>query len=207
MLDIIRKINNNNEMLNKITEIVKNNEICQVNVPRYEFRSKIASEFQIPVYLANELPKIVVCIPSGMSVKLLADYVKCSYPNIRTGYADLKNVSYNLSTQITYVTTQYLKYKISRFYQDNSKCLNFANLIIMINPNDCHADDIFIISSIVISVHVCFNLVIFCSANNLPYLSLLSSYILRVWILVLLTPDVESIEILLSSPVLFAVNC
>ena len=130
-----------------IISYISDNDISQINVPRYGTTNNIAYEFNIPIYLASQNKKVVVCLPDNFSIKLSYEYMKSLYPMIRIGYADTKNVSYNLSTQIIYITQRYLKYKILQYYQDNTKSENFADVIIMFNPDMNNDNNIFIISA------------------------------------------------------------
>ena len=130
-----------------IFSYIKDNDISQINISRYEPTNKVPCEFNIPIYLTSKHKKIVVCLPDNYSVKLCYEYMKDLYPMIRTGYADMKYVSYNLSTQINYITQEYLKYKIFQYYKDNTKSENFADIILMFNPDMNINNNIFIISS------------------------------------------------------------
>lgn len=126
---------------------INNNIISQINIPKYGLDNNITSEISIPVYLASQNKKVVVCLPDDYSFKLNHEYIKNYYPSIRSGYADIKNISYNLSTQINYITSKYLRYKILKYYQDNTKSENFADIIIILDPDINNQNNIFIISS------------------------------------------------------------
>lgn len=130
-----------------IFNYIDNNIISQINIPKYGLDNNVACELSIPMYLVSQNKKIVVCLPDDSSFKLNHEYIKSYYPSIRSGYADIKNVSYNLSTQINYITSKYLRYKILKYYQDNTKSENFADVIIMLNPDINNENNIFIISS------------------------------------------------------------
>jgi hypothetical protein len=126
---------------------INNNNISQIDSPRYGPINNIACEFNIPIYLASQNKKIVVCLPDDFSPELSHEYIKSNYPTIRTGYANNENISYNLSTQINYISEKYLKYKILKYFQNNTRVENFADIIIIFNPNMDNNDNIFIISS------------------------------------------------------------
>jgi len=126
---------------------IEDNIISQINAPKYGPNNNVACEFSIPAFLISQNKKIVVCLPDNFSAKLCNEYMKNRYPMIRIGYMDEKIISYNLSTQIIYINSEVLKEKTLKFFQDNSKCQNFADIIIMVNPDMDKDDNIFIISS------------------------------------------------------------
>src|SRR5436190_1910025 len=116
--------------MNTILSYINDNDISQINTPRYGPNNNIACEFNTPIYLVSQNKKVVVCLPDNFSIKLSYEYMKSLYPMIRIGYADTKNVSYNLSTQINYITQRYLKYKIIQYYKDNTNSKNFADVVV-----------------------------------------------------------------------------
>lgn len=130
-----------------IFSYIADNDISQINVPRYGPDNNAACELNIPIYLASQNRKVVICLPDNLSIKLSYEYIKSLYPKIRVGYADTKNISYNLSTQINYVSQRYLKYKTLQYYKNNTKAENFADIIIMFNPNMNDDNNIFIVSA------------------------------------------------------------
>lgn len=133
--------------MSTIFSYIKDNNISQINIPKYGLNNDIACEFSIPFCLASQGKKVVVCLPDNFSTKLSYEYMKSIHPMIRMGYVEGKNVSYNLSTEINYITQQYLRYKILKYFHDNTRCQNFADIIIMLNPNMNEDNNIFIISS------------------------------------------------------------
>lgn len=134
--------------MERILDIIENNDVCQINISKYVDTVGTSNLFNIPIYLVSKSKRIVVCLPDRMSVKLCLEYLKYLMPTMRIGYADGKDVSYNLSTQIIYVTSSYLKYKMLRCFKDNAKHNNFADIIIMFNPDINNYDDIFTISTV-----------------------------------------------------------
>jgi len=132
-----------------ISNLIKNNNISQINLARCGPKGVIPCEYSIPIYLlSREDKKVVVCLFSNLSVKLSYEYMKTNYPTIRVGYADIDNISCNLSTEITYVTPRYLQYKILKYYQNNNDASNFTDIIILVNPNMNDDSNIFIVSSL-----------------------------------------------------------
>lgn len=131
-----------------ISNLIKDNNITQVNLGRCGPKGIIPCEFSVPINLsAQDDKKIVVCLSNKTSVKLCHEYMKINYPIIRVGYADIDDVSCNLSTQINYVTSRYLQYKILKYYQNNTAS-NFADIILLVNPNMNDDNNIFIVSSL-----------------------------------------------------------
>jgi len=132
--------------MDKIFSYINSNNICQIDVPKYGSANNIPYEFNIPYDLVIHNKKVVVCLPDNYSLKLYYEYMKNLYPEIRIGYADIKDVSYNLSTQINYITQRYLKYKLLHHKGDYTKLLNFADIIIIFNPDMNDNNNIFSIS-------------------------------------------------------------
>lgn len=133
--------------MDKFFSYIISNNITQIDVPKYGSTNNIACEFTVPRYLAANNKKVVVCLPDNFSIKLSYEYMKNFYPELRVGYGDVKNVCHNLSTQINYITQKYLKYKILQYYQYNTKFENFADVIIIFNPDMNNDDNIFSISA------------------------------------------------------------
>jgi hypothetical protein len=130
-----------------IQSYINSNSISQIDIPRYGPANDVPYEFDIPAYFVSHNKKVVVCLPDSFSIKLSYEYMKSAYPEIRTGYGDMKNIGYNLSTQINYITQRFLKYKILQYFQDNIRFENFADVIIVINPNMNDDVNIFNIST------------------------------------------------------------
>jgi len=132
-----------------ISNLIRTNNISQINLGRCGPKGIIPCEFSTPIYLlSQDDKKVVVCLSNKLSVKLSYEYMKTNYPIIRVGYADIDDVSCNLSTQINYVTPRYLQYKILKYYQNNNNASNFTDIIILVNPNMNDDDNIFIVSSL-----------------------------------------------------------
>jgi len=119
--------------MEQLISFIDNNDICQISTNR-------DNELKLP-FLFND-KRIFVSVPYSISTKLLAKLTDDPY----VGYANDKEICYNLSTKIVYTTPAHLKYKIFRCLS-SGKDMSFADIIIMMDTNIKDHDNIFTILS------------------------------------------------------------
>lgn len=92
-------------MSDKILSLINDNTICQI----MSFNSRI---FEIAKLLADTKKRVFICVPDSVQILLLVKGLQSHCPKIIIGYANQDVVDYNMSTQVVYITSSYMKRKL-----------------------------------------------------------------------------------------------